>query len=192
MTASAERFRAVAAGFTATIAAVPADAWQHPSPCPEWAAVDVVRHLVGWIPGPGFLLGTFGIETVPIPSVDDDPLGAWVAVRDGVQSGLDDPTIASRVEDCGPIGTLSFAAAVDMTVTSDVFIHTWDLAMAAGVPVDLDETELAAQVTAVSAIPPDVDAAMRVSGHFGPRVEVAPDATPLTRVLAFYGRRAIA
>lgn len=192
MVTSAERFRAVAACFTATIEAVPGDAWLNRSPCPDWAAVDVVRHLVGWIPGPGFLLGTFGIETGPIPPVDDDPLGAWVAVRDGVQSGLDDPSIAARVEDCGPIGTLSFAAAVDMTVTSDVFIHTWDLAMAAGVPVDLDQTELAAQLAAVSAIPPDVDAAMRVSGHFGPRVDVAPDATPLVKVLAFYGRHATA
>jgi uncharacterized protein (TIGR03086 family) len=190
MVTSAERFRAVAGGFTTTVAAVPRDAWQNPSPCPDWAAVDVVRHLVGWIPGPGFLLGTFGIDTAPVPSVDDDPLGAWVAVRDAVQAGLDDPTVASRIEDCGPIGSLPFSAAVDMTVSSDVFIHTWDLATAAGVPAALDEAELARQLDAVASIPPEVDAAMRASGHFGPRIEVGPDADPLTRVLAFYGRQA--
>ena len=34
----------------------------------------------------------------------------------------------------------------------------------------------------------EVDAAMRASGHFGPRVEVPDDADPTTQVLAFYGR----
>jgi hypothetical protein len=30
---------------------------------------------------------------------------------------------------------------------------------------------------------------MRASGHFGPRIEIAPDADALTRLLAFNGRR---
>ncbi len=192
MTESAERFRRVANGLTETIAAVPADAWGRPSPCDGWDARDVVRHLVDWLPGPGFLLGTFGIETRPIPSVDDDPAGAWAAVRDAIQGGLDDPAVAQRVEDCGPPGVLSFEAAVEMTCTPDVLVHTWDLARAAGVDVELDAEAVAQQAAGIDAMPPGVDEAMRASGHFGPRVDVPADADARTRVLAFYGRRALA
>src|SRR5262245_54255846 len=68
-----ERFEKVAAAFTARVEAVPPDAWDRPAPCEGWVARDVVRHLVEWLPGPGFLLGTFDVETGPIPSVDQDP-----------------------------------------------------------------------------------------------------------------------
>jgi uncharacterized protein (TIGR03086 family) len=189
MTEIAERFRRVADGLTRTIDAVPDDAWGNPSPCEGWDGRDVVRHLVDWLPGPGFLLGTFGVETRPIPSVDDDPAGAWAAVRDAIQDGLDDAAVAERVEDSGPPGQLSFEAAVDMTCTPDVLIHTWDLAQAAGIAVDLDPEEVARQAAGVDAMPPAVDEAMRASGHFGPRIEVAPDADALTRLHAFNGRR---
>jgi hypothetical protein len=111
-------------------------------------------------------------------------------VRDAIQGGLDDPTVAARVEDCGPPGRLSFEAAVDMTCTPDVLIHTWDLAQAAGVDVELDAEEVDRQATGIDAMPPGVDEAMRASGHVGPRIDVAADADALTRVLAFNGRRA--
>jgi uncharacterized protein (TIGR03086 family) len=189
MTEIAERFRRVADGLTATIAAVDDDAWTNPSPCEGWDGRDVVAHLVDWLPGPGFLLGTFEIDAGPIPSVDDDPAGAWAAVRDAIQRGLDDPAVAQRVEDCGPPGQLSFEAAVDMTCTPDVLIHTWDLAQAAGIDVELDAEEIARQAAGIAAMPPGVDEAMRASGHFGPRVDVPADADALTRVLAFNGRR---
>ncbi len=188
MTEIADRFRRVADGMTRTIAAVPGDGWANPSPCAGWDGRDVVRHLVAWLPGPGFLLGAFGIETGPIPSVDDDPTGAWAAVRDAIQGGLDDPAVAGQVADCGPIGQMSFEDAVAMTCIPDVLIHTWDLATAAGVEVDLDADTVARHVAEVEAIPPHVDEAMRASGHFGPRVPVPVDADPLTRLLGFNGR----
>jgi uncharacterized protein (TIGR03086 family) len=190
MTDTAGRFRRVAAELTRTIDAVPPDAWGNPSPCAGWTARDVVHHLVTWLPGPGFLLGAFGIDTAPIPSVDDDPGGAWAAVRDAIQGGLDDAAVSSHMADCGPPGTMSFEAAVAMTCIPDVLVHTWDVAMATGVAVALDGDEVASQAAGVAQIPPAVDEAMRGSGHFGPRVEVPADADALTRLLAFYGRRA--
>ena len=48
----AERYRNVADGMTRdgqTQCRV--DAWDNPSPCEGWAARDVVRHMVEWIPG---------------------------------------------------------------------------------------------------------------------------------------------
>lgn len=183
-----DRFRRVSAGLADTVAAVPADAWSNPSPCDGWSARDVLAHLVEWIPGPGFLLGTYGIDTGLIPSIDTDPVGAWAAVAAAVQSGLDDSDVAERTEDCGPPGELPFAAAVDMTCTSDVLIHTWDIAQAAGIDVTLDADEIARQADGLDAIPPEVDAAMRHSGMFGARVDVPAGADAQTRVLAFYGR----
>ena len=190
-TESPARFAAVADGLTRCIADVPADAWSRPAPCEGWVARDVVRHLCDWLPGPGFLLGTWGIDTGPMPSVDESPAGAWAAVRDAIQRGLDDPATADRVEDCGPPGQLSFAGAVDMTCTPDVLIHTWDLARAAGLVEHeaLEPSEVARQVAGIEQLPPEVDAAMRGSGQFGLRVDVADDADALTRLLAFYGRR---
>jgi uncharacterized protein (TIGR03086 family) len=190
MTEIADRFRRVAADFTLVVDAVDGHAWSNPSPCAGWTARDVVRHLVEWIPGPGFLLGSFGIDTGPIPTVDDDPAVAWAIVRDAVQGGLDEPAVATSTAECGPLGELTFETAVAMTVIGDVFVHTWDLACAAGVDVVLDPDELARQVASISSTPPDVDAAMRTSGHYGPRLAAPTDAEPLTQLLAFYGRRA--
>jgi uncharacterized protein (TIGR03086 family) len=188
MTEIAMRFEKVAAAFSERVEAVPTDAWELPAPCEGWVARDVVRHLVEWLPGPGFLLGTFGVETGPIPSVDTDPAAAWAVVRDAIQHALDDPVVAARVEDCGPPGRLSLEAAVDMTCTPDVLIHTWDLARATGLDERLDPEEVSRQVADIEALPPEVDQAMRESGHYGPRIDVADDADDQTRLLAFMGR----
>jgi uncharacterized protein (TIGR03086 family) len=188
MAESAPRFERVAAAFSARVEAVPADAWERPAPCEGWVARDVVRHLVEWLPGPGFLLGTFDVETGPIPSVETDPAAAWAVVRDAIQRALDDPAIATRVEDCGPPGRLSLEAAVEMTCTPDVLIHTWDLSRATGLDERLDPDEVHHLLTGIESLPPEVDEAMRRSGHYGARVAVADDADEQTRLLAFMGR----
>lgn len=190
MSESAERFRKVAADFTATIDAVPADAWDNPSPCDGWVTRDVVGHLVEWLPGPGFLLGAFDVETGPIPSVKDDPAGAWAAVRDAVQGALDDPVVSAKEADCGPPGVMSLQGAIDMTCTPDVLIHTWDLATAAGISVTLNADEVASSLAAAESLSPEIRDAMAASGHFGPAVEAPDGADAQTRLLAFYGRRA--
>jgi uncharacterized protein (TIGR03086 family) len=188
MSESSERFGRVAADFAARVAAVPEDAWDAPAPCEGWVARDVVRHLVEWLPGPGFLLGAFDIDTGPIPSVDEDPVGAWTVVQRTIQAALDDPAVAQRVADCGPPGRMSLEAAVDMTCTPDVLVHTWDLARATGLDERLDPDEVHRQVTGIEGLPPEVDAAMRASGHYGPRVQVPADADEQSRLLAFNGR----
>ena len=88
------------------------------------------------------------------------------------------------------MGPSTFAQQVDMICTPDVLIHTWDLARAAGLDEALDPGEVARNAAGVEAMPPEVDQAMRDSGHYGPRVEVPADADAQTRLLAFMGRRA--
>ena len=145
-------------------------------------ARDVVRHLVEWLPG--FFFGTWGIDAPQLPSVDEDPVGAWVALDRTIQGALDDPAVARSERDTR-MGRSSFEGTVDMICTGDVLVHTWDLARATGLDESLDPDEVHRML--VGAEP--LDEALRSSGHYGPKVEVPADADEQTRLLAFLGRR---
>ncbi len=176
--------RSVAAGFTErVVGADRAGAWGAPAPVEGWVARDVVRHLLEWFPG--FLGSGTGIELPTGPSVDDDPVGAWRTRVDAVQALLDDPASAGRVLSNPHLGDVPLPEAVSRFYTADVFMHTWDLARATGQSEALDPdlcTELLAGME-------PVDELLRSSGQYGPRVDVADDADPVTRLVAFIGRR---
>jgi uncharacterized protein (TIGR03086 family) len=178
----AERYRRVAGRFTERVRAVPADAWDNPSPCEGWVARDVVGHLVGWIPG---FLGRWGIDVVVQTSVDDDPLAAWLECSAAIQAALDDPDTAAREAD-SPLGRQSLEQIVGMIVIGDVLVHTWDLARATGQDETLDPDEVARLNSAMGQVPDEV---LRSGGQFGPRIDVADDADLQTKLLAFSGRR---
>ena len=180
MTDVADRFRTVAEGFTARVEAVPD--WDAPAPCEGWVARDVVRHLVEWMPD--FFHGRAGLARPEVPSVDDDPGGAWAAVRDSLQAALDDPAVAGTGFDTG-MGTMTLADAVAGFAVGDVLVHTWDLARAAG----LDETLDPDEVDRIYARMEPMDAMIRGGTMFGDKVPVPDDADPQTRLLAFTGRR---
>ncbi len=177
MSEISERYRKVAATFTQRARSVPDGAWENPAPCDGWVARDVVRHMVEWMPG--FL----SLDLPDGASVDDDPAGAWEIVTDAIQSGLDDPVVAALEHDLRP-GRFSFEDAVDMFITGDVLVHTWDLARATGQDESLDADEVHRMVLGME----PVDELLRTSGHYGPRVEVPADADEQTRLIAFTGR----
>lgn len=181
MSEQSERFRRIAGEFTAKVEGVPDGGWDAPAPVDGWVARDVVRHLVEWIPS--LFFGTWGVEPPAVPSVDDDPAGAWAAVRDALQAGLDDPVLASEVLEIPP-GPMAFADAVDMLATGDVFLHTWDLARATGQDERLDPDEVHAALVGMEPL----DEVLRASGHYGPKVEVPADADEQTKLIAFIGR----
>jgi uncharacterized protein (TIGR03086 family) len=178
----AQTYRRVAAAFGQRVNAVPDEAWDNPTPCAGWVARDVVGHLTEWLPG--FFFGTWDIAAGPIAPVADDPVRAWRAVDDAIQSALDNPEIAGRTRDT-PIGETTFADAIDQICTPDVLVHTWDLARATGLDERLDPEEVHRFVARMEA----ADAAMRASGHFGPRIEVPADADEQTCLIAFVGRQ---
>ncbi len=175
-----ERHRAIAGRFTDLVTGT-AD-WDAPTPVPTWVARDVVGHLVGWFPG--FLAGGSDIRLPQGPAVDDDPLGAWQAHADAVQAVLDDPATPGRVFTDPHTGDLPLDQAIDRFYTTDVFMHTWDLARATGQDDTLDP-ELCAQLFEGMA---PLDDLLRSSGQYGPRVPVADDAPAQDRMLGFIGR----
>ena len=181
--ASADRFRRLAATFSATVDAVPDAAWDSPSPCEGWAARDVVRHVVGSYAS---ILGRAGLEIPAGPSVDDDPAAAWAHARDAVQAILDDPDLAATEYDA-IAGRSKVGETFGTFVSVDLVVHRWDLARAAG----LDATIPTGDVAFVRAFSERMGDMVRTSGAFGPEVAVPDDADEQTRLLAFLGRSSV-
>jgi uncharacterized protein (TIGR03086 family) len=179
----AERYERITSHFTDRVRAVPADAWDNPSPCEGWTARDVVGHLTEWIPG---FFGSQGITFPAVPSVKDDPVGAWETVQRTISGLLADPDVATRPIET-PFMAQSFAETVDMIVTGDVFTHTWDLARATGQDDTLDADQLQRMIAGMGSMPEEM---LRADGMFGPRIDVPDDADDQTRFLGFVGRRA--
>jgi uncharacterized protein (TIGR03086 family) len=156
--------------------------WSSPAPVSGWAARDVVVHLVEWLPG--FVTSGSDVRLPDVPSPGEQPAEAWDAHQRAVQDLLDDPATAG-VEFANPhTGSMPLAQAIDRFYTSDVFMHTWDLARATSQDDTLDP-ELCAVL--LSGMEP-IEALMRDSGEFGPRVPVPDDADPQTRMIGFIGR----
>jgi uncharacterized protein (TIGR03086 family) len=178
----AERYRNVAARFTERVRGVPAERWDDPAPCEGWAARDIVRHLVEWVPA---LIRDAGIEGFPpIPSDDPDPLPAWLALDAAVQAILDDPVASAQTFSHPMAGTHRLDEALSMFLLGDVLVHTWDLARATGQDEALDADEVAGMYEGI--LP--MDEMLRQSGQYGPRVAVSDDADTQTKLLAFVGR----
>lgn len=154
------------------------DGWDRPTPCDGWVARDVVTHLANWTP---FLLEAVGRD---VPDPGDAAVERWRYVASALEAIMADPAEASTEIDTGPPGRMPIGRAIPMFVTGDVVFHTWDLARAIDLEVDLDEETLAEQLAGME----PMEATIRQSPHFGPRVEVPDDAPVAARALAFTGR----
>lgn len=174
--------RLIAGRFTDLVLGTPPDRWDDPSPVAEWRARDVVGHLVEWLPG--FLESGAGVRLPSGPAVADDPVGAWLVHRDGVQALLDDPDVHERLLRNRHVGDVPLDDAIDRFYTADVFLHSWDLARATGQDATLDPDRCAAMLAGMEPL----DEVLRASGQYGPRVPVPDDADAQTRLVAFIGR----
>ncbi len=176
----AARHRAVAANFGAVVNAT--EDWDAPTPVAEWSARDVVDHLVGWVGG--FLQAGAGIELPAGPEVSEDPAAAWTHHATALQAVLDDPATPARTFELSPhIAATPLAEAIDRYYTTDVLMHTWDLARAVDRDHGLDPDECAEILAGME----PMDEMLRQSGQYGPRVETS-DADPVNRLMAFIGR----
>ena len=175
------RYRKVADQFGARVDAVPAAAWDNPTPCEGWVARDIVRHMAEWMPA--LFLASVGAPLPELPPVDADPAATWRALDQALQAALDDPEVATR-QVTTPVGAFSVTDAIGQFGLSDVLVHTWDLARATGLDEALDPAEVARLLDGLA----EVGDALEQSGHYGPRVPVPDDADDQTRALALMGR----
>lgn len=164
--------------ITELVESASAGDWERPSPVAEWTALDVVDHLVQW--PRGFLEGA-GIK-LPQLDVGADPVGAWRQHVADIQAILENPE--GRVLSNPEIGDNPVDEAIDQFYTSDIWMHSWDLARALGREPDLGRERCAAALAGMEPL----ERMMRESGHFGPAVPVAPEASAQDRLVAFIGR----
>jgi uncharacterized protein (TIGR03086 family) len=170
----AEEHRSIAARFAAIADKASPGDWDSPSPVPEWSARDVVGHLVEWLPG---FLGR------DLPTVDlADPAAAWRARAEEIQRLIEES--GDELMQNRHVGELRLADAIDRFYTSDVFMHSWDLARALGQEPDLDEARSAELLAGME----QMEEVLRSSGQYGAPVEVPAGASVQDRLMAFIGR----
>ena len=99
---------------------------------------------------------------------------AWDVFNATIQAALENPAIATKVVVDTPMGPASFEDQIDMIVTNDIFMHTWDLARAAGLDETLDPDEVHRLFVGME----PMDQMLRDSGQYG-RVPVPT--TPTSR-----------
>jgi uncharacterized protein (TIGR03086 family) len=154
-------------GFTGMVVAA-AGSWEAPSPCTEWSARDVVEHVIGFHD----VLVLRPLRAKPTRP-KDDPGARWARTADALFTALAapdaiDPERVSLLE----------------VLTTDVLVHTWDLAKSVGVGVCLDE-ELCERGRVRGTVNQKM---LEASGMFGPAVAVSRHARAQDRLLGLYGR----
>jgi uncharacterized protein (TIGR03086 family) len=176
----AGRYASVSDVFTRLVTGT--NDWGAPSPVAEWSTRGVVWHLVDWIPD--VLRDGAAIDLPRRDRNAADPAGDWVRFDEAVRAVVAQPD-AMKGEFAHPMaGTMTVGAAIDMLVTPDVFMHSWDLARASGQSVRLDPDYAAGLLSGMEGI----EDTLRASGHYGQRVDVPADADVQTRLIAFIGR----
>lgn len=178
MTSPAAQHAYDARRFAELTEAASADDWSRPSPVAGWTALDVVDHLLTWLPG---FVAAAGIDLTPV-SVHPDPVAAWRQRSDEVQLLLEergDVVYASPM-----LGEMPLERALAQFYVTDIWMHSWDLSRALGVEFDLGAER--AEETLAAMLP--MDEVLRASDQFGPRVPVPDEASPQDRLIGFLGR----
>jgi uncharacterized protein (TIGR03086 family) len=175
-----DRASALLAAFDARVQAASADSWGNPAPCEGWTARDVVTHVGNNILRLGNgLQGKEGREIGP----DEDITVAWAEARDAFTTGITTGDLSTPLP--GPFGPMPAEQLIGRLVSTDILVHTWDLARAVGGDESLDQD---ACERAYSGLKP-MDAMIRQPGVFGPKIEAPAGADVQTEFLSFLGRQ---
>lgn len=182
MSEAAARWARVSEGFTNRLEEVPPGSWTNPSPCTEWTAHEVAKHVVETTRTVLTRL-TGGDPTAP--DSGEDLITAWRVEAAAVSAALADPERAStQVQAMN--GEQPWQDLVGTLLCADTLIHTWDLARATGQDEALD----AEAMEATRAFLEPNDALLRRPGGFAPALPVPEGADAETSFLAFVGRQA--
>jgi uncharacterized protein (TIGR03086 family) len=184
MSEKLRRFTRALYGFDAVVRRVPPDQWDAPSPCPDWAAREVVGHQVGVMAM--VAAGARGVDTpmvgAPTEAAGEDPAAAWVAARDDVLEALDTQGALQREADT-PFGRMTIDRFLGVLYV-DPLTHTWDLATAAGVDPALDRELCQLGLERLER----AGDLIRGPGMYQARVEIPEEADVAARFIAITGR----
>jgi uncharacterized protein (TIGR03086 family) len=177
-----DRYTKLADEFGKRVEAAADDAWDRTTPCSDWKARDVVKHVTDTQRQLAWRLN--GNEGAPDPApADIDPKRLWRESYAAAKEALNQPGALEKAVP-GPMGDMPAEMAVGRFFATDVLVHTWDLARAVGGDERLDADAVA---QAYKGLQP-MDAMIRMPGVFGPKVESAADADEQEQFLNFLGR----
>lgn len=181
MSEIANRYERIADAFSARIEAVPPGSWGKQSPCSEWTAHDVARHVVDTTRM--LLTRVTGGDPTP-PDADEDVVSAWRVESAAVKAALVDPERAtSMVKGMG--GEQPFEELIGTVLCADTLIHTWDLARA----TDQYDTLDPAGIEAAQAFLEPHEQMLRQSGNFAARIDPPEGTDEQAKFLCFVGRQ---
>jgi uncharacterized protein (TIGR03086 family) len=189
---SADRRDALVRAFelaAAVTARVHPDQLGGPTPCPAFDVAALVDHLVGaaWRSVDIARGVTPTGEEFPHVLLADAPGELRRAGADAASAWTDDRLEATTTMPWGE--TYQGTTLVDMYL-SELVAHAWDLAVATGQDLPIDD-DLAAEALAAarSMLCPEYRDMLGVGSPFGAEQPVADDAAALERFVAFTGRR---
>ena len=163
-------------GFSRVAALVAVDQWTVPTPCREWDAAALVEHVIGF--HDVLLLRPLSVRA---NRPRTDPAARWEATATTLFAALAVDGVLDRTTDLVGGGSSS-PRRILPALTTDVLVHTWDLASAIGEPAELDVDLCRVSLAAIqtTGIPRD--------DMFGPELPIGADADAADALVAYYGR----
>ena len=177
MTGPVERHRVACDGFARVAGLATPEQWDRPTPCTEWSTRALVEHVIGF--HEFLLLRPMGVRAHRPKS---GPAERWTATSLALFTALDADGALDRATEL-PGGGESTPRTMLDALTTDVLVHTWDLAKAVGVDPGLNR-ELCARAYEARRVA-DLSAQ---SDMYAPPVAVDPGADTETRLIALWGR----
>ena len=173
MQAIVDQVTHLANAFDARVQATPAEAWGNQSPCAEWTAGDVVAHMSN-------NFNRMAGHDEPVVA-DDDIVQSWNQAKARLEQRM---TGDLSVEVPTPMGPMTMAQMLGRFISTDILVHTFDLARATGGDETLDPQAVS---MAYSGLKPMGDA-IRRPGAFGAATPCPDDASEQTQFLCHLGR----
>lgn len=168
-------WRQAADAFDQRYNAIGDDQWQQATPCTEWQVRQLVDHAVG-------VQQSLGGNTV---GADIEEGADWPATRDAIDAALATEGALDGTTEHPAFGEVPKAMMIGIG-TSDLLLHTWDLARAIGADEALPAEAVSACYAGLQQLPEEVRLA---PGRFGSPIEPPADADEQTRLLLFSGRQ---
>ncbi len=165
-----ERHLRACSGFTAVVEQGQGS-WDHPSPCPEWDARGVVEHVIGF--HDVLVLRPLGAKP---ERPKDDPVTRWSVTERALSEVL--PMLANGEIEMEGVARLLPA------LTTEVLVHSWDLARALRIDVELDSELCRKALESARQNPSRFES----TGMFSPPVALPEGVDDTAELVALLGR----
>ena len=170
--------------FGGLVKGVKDDQWSSPTPCEDWDARQLVRHVHGVIvKATAAADGTTSAPDEDGEAEDAELVASWEEAASSFRSAVAAADLSAEID--SGLGKQPLALLLTFP-TFDLFLHGWDLGRATGQPVQIPDDVVEWIEGTMNQFLTDE---MRGSETFGPQQPVPPGADATARLMAFTGRR---